>query len=208
MPTTVDMWFDPLCPWGWITSRWLLEVERVRDVEVRFHVMSLNVLNEDKDIPDSYRERLQQGWGLTRVLIAAENRYGAGVLRDLYTAIGTRVHVHKEERDQTMLAAALADAGLDSALAAEATSTAYDARLRESHAEGMAPVGDDVGTPVIHVPGADGRKVAFFGPVVTPTPSGEEAGKLWDGVLLVAGTEGLFELKRSRDRSPDTTPVS
>jgi hypothetical protein len=208
MTTTVDMWFDPLCPWAWITSRWLLEVERVRDVEVRFHVMSLNVLNEDKDIPESYRERLAVGWGLTRVLIAAEQRYGTGVLRDLYTAIGSRVHVHKEERDQAMLAAALADAGLDSALAAEAVNPDFDARLRESHAEGMAPVGDDVGTPVIHVPGADGRTVAFFGPVVTPTPSGEEAGRLWDGVLLVAGTEGFFELKRSRDRSPDTTPVS
>jgi len=208
MPTTVDMWFDPLCPWAWITSRWLLEVERVRAVEVRFHVMSLNVLNENKDIPESYRERLATGWGLTRVLVAAEQRYGAGVLRDLYTAIGTRVHVHKEERDQAMLAAALADAGLDPALAAEATNTDLDPRLRESHAEGMAPVGDDVGTPVIHVPGADGRTVAFFGPVVTPTPTGEEAGRLWDGVLLVAGTEGFFELKRSRDRSPDTTPVA
>ena len=206
MPTVVDMWFDPLCPWAWITSRWLLEVERVRDVEVRFHVMSLNVLNEHKDIPDSYRERLAQGWGLTRVLIAAEQRHGAGVLRDLYTAIGTRVHVHKEDRDQTMLAAALADAGVDPALAAEATNTEYDTRLRESHAKGMAPVGDDVGTPVVHVPRPDGRTVAFFGPVVTPTPTGEEAGRLWDGVLLVAGTEGFFELKRSRDRSPDTTP--
>src|SRR4029078_13583421 len=157
MPTAVDMWFDPLCPWAWITSRWLLEVERVRDVEVRFHVMSLNVLNENKDIPESYRERLQQGWGLTRVLIAAEQRHGSGVLRDLYTATGTRVHVHKEERDQAMLAAALAAAGVYSALAAEATSTAYDARLRDSHAEVMAPVGDDVGTPVIHVAGVGAR---------------------------------------------------
>jgi hypothetical protein len=202
------MWFDPSCPWAWITSRWLLEVERVRDIEVRFHVMSLNVLNEHKDVPESYRERIAQGWGPNRVLTAAEKRYGAGALRELYTAIGTRVHVHKEERDQAMLAAALADAGLDAGLAAEATNTEYDARLRESHAEGMAPVGDDVGTPVIHVPGPDGATVAFFGPVVTPTPSGEAAGKLWDGVLLVAGTEGFFELKRTRDRRPDPTPVS
>jgi hypothetical protein len=202
------MWFDPSCPWAWITSRWLLEVERVRDVEVRFHVMSLNVLNEHKDPAPSYRERLADGWGPVRVLIAAEKRYGPSVLRDLYTAIGTRVHVHKEGRDQAMLAAALADAGFDPTLAAEATSTEYDQRLRESHAEGMAPVGDDVGTPVLHVPGADGATVAFFGPVVTPTPGGEAAGRLWDGVLLVAGTEGFFELKRTRDRRPDTTPVA
>jgi hypothetical protein len=196
------MWFDPSCPWAWITSRWLLEVEKVRDIEVRFHVMSLGVLNEHKDISDSYRARIAQGWAANRVLVAAEQRHGAGALRGLYTAIGHRVHVLKQERDQAMLAAALAEVGLDPALASVGESGEYDARLRESHEAGMAPVGDDVGTPVIHVPGPDGATVAFFGPVVTPTPRGESAGRLWDGVLLVAGTEGFFELKRTRDRSP------
>jgi hypothetical protein len=199
----VEMWFDPRCPWAWITSRWLLEVERVRDVRVRFHVMSLSVLNEGRDnLPERYKESMAKGWGPVRVAVAAEQKYGSEVLRDLYTALGTRAHLQKRELDRDTLVEALTELGLDPALADAADSTGYDEALRASHDAGMAPVGLDVGTPVIHTPGPDGRRIAFFGPVVTPAPTGEAAGKLWDGVVLVAGTPGFYEIKRTRDVRP------
>ncbi|MEV4543780.1 disulfide bond formation protein DsbA [Micromonospora echinaurantiaca] len=198
----VDMWFDPLCPWAWITSRWLLEVEQVRDVDIRFHVMSLSVLNEGRELPEQYQELMRTGWGPVRICIAAEQRHGSEVLRKLYTALGTRIHLGKQNLGPELYAAALTDAGLDPALAEAAGSTEYDEALRASHEAGMRPVGTDVGTPVIHAPGPDGGQVAFFGPVVTPAPKGEAAGRLWDGVLLVSATPGFFELKRSRDLDP------
>jgi 2-hydroxychromene-2-carboxylate isomerase len=200
---TVDMWFDPLCPWAWLTSRWLLEVEQVRPLDVRFRVMSLSVLNEDRDLDPDYRRLMDRGWGGVRVCVAAARRYGPEVLRGLYTALGTRIHLRGQEMGPELLAAALADAGLDPALAAVAGSTEYDEELRASHEAGMRPVGTDVGTPVIHAPGPiAGETVAFFGPVVTPAPKGEAAGRLWDGVLLVAGTPGFYELKRTRTLGP------
>ncbi|MEV4826653.1 DsbA family protein [Micromonospora sp. NPDC049274] len=198
----VDMWFDPICPWAWITSRWLLEVEQVREVTIRYHVMSLSVLNEGRDLPEQYRELMDNGWGPVRVCIAVEQAHGADAVRQLYTALGTRIHLGKEQLGPELFAAALTDVGLDPALAAAADSTEYDEALRASHEAGMRPVGQDVGTPVIHAPGPDGTPVAFFGPVITPRPKGEAAGRLWDGVLLVAGTPGFYELKRTRDLGP------
>lgn len=200
---TVDMWFDPVCPWAWITSRWLLEVERVRPVEVRFHVMSLSVLNEGRDIPEQYRDLMVKAWGPVRVCVAAGQKYGSPVLRDLYTALGTRLHPGGQELSAELIGAALTDVGLDPALADAAGSTEYDSALRASHDAGMRPVGLDVGTPVIHAPGPDGGEpIAFFGPVVTRAPRGEAAGRLWDGVLAVAGTPGFYEIKRTRDVGP------
>lgn len=198
-----DMWFDPRCPWAWITSRWLLEVERVRPVDVRFHVMSLSILNEGRDdLPARYKEGLAKGWEPVRVAIAAEQKFGNEALRPLYTALGTRIHHEQQELGPELYEAALVEAGLPAQLAEYAGSTEFDAQLRESHFAGMNPVGMDVGTPVIHVPGEDGKLIAFFGPVVTPSPKGEAAGRLWDGTLLVAGTPGFFEIKRTRDVGP------
>jgi hypothetical protein len=203
---SVDMWFDPLCPWAWLTSRWLLEVEKVRGVDLRFHVMSLSVLNEGRDeLPEKYKQLLSKGWGPVRVAIAAEQRYGNEVLRDLYTALGQRRHLEKREFGPDLYREALDEVGLDPQLAAAADTDELDGPLRASHDAGMKPVGLDVGTPVIHAPGPDGSQIAFFGPVVTPSPKGEAAGKLWDGVLLVAGTPGFYEIKRTRDASPDFT---
>jgi hypothetical protein len=202
---TADMWFDPRCPWAWLTSRWLLEVERVRPVDTRFHVMSLSVLNENRtDLSEKYQAFNATGWGPVRVAIAAEQKYGNAVLRDLYTALGTRIHLERREANRDLLVDALTAVGLDPALADAAESTDFDEALRASHDAGMAPVGLDVGTPVIHAPGPrEGEQIAFFGPVVTPAPKGEAAGKLWDGVLLVAGTPGFYEIKRTRDARPD-----
>jgi protein-disulfide isomerase-like protein with CxxC motif len=201
--TSVQMWFDPICPWAWITSRWLLEVERVRPVDVRFRVMSLAVLNEGREVSEQYRKLMARAWAPVRICVAVEEKYGPVAVRDFYTALGTRIHPGGAELGTELYAAALAECGLDSKLVAAADSTEYDEALRASHEAGMRPVGTDVGTPVIHAPGpVDGETVAFFGPVVTPAPRGEAAGRLWDGVLLVAATPGFYELKRSRKLGP------
>jgi hypothetical protein len=203
MTTTADLWFDPICPFAWMTSRWLLQVQKVRDVSVKFHVMSLSVLNEGRDdIPQRYKEMLERGWGPVRVVIAAEEKFGNEVVADLYTALGTRIHLQDHELNRDLYVAALEEVGLPVELADAAESIDYDEALRTSHHAGMDPVGEDVGTPVIHAPGPNGGRVAFFGPVVSPAPKGEAAGKLWDGVLLVAATDGFFELKRTRTRPP------
>jgi len=197
-PTIVDFWFDPLCPWAWITSRWVLEAQKVRPIEPRWHVMSLAVLNEDKeDLPEKYREGLAKAWGPVRVCVAAEAKYGPEVLGPLYTAIGTRFHNEQLPRERDTIEAALADVGLPAELADAMDSTEYDEALRASHSEGIERVGYEVGTPIITVQGA-----SIFGPVVSPIPRGEDAGKLWDGVRLIAQTDGFFELKRSRYRDP------
>ena len=200
--TDVDLWVDPACPWAWITSRWLLEVEQVRDITVRFHVMSLGVLNEARDISDDYRERLKHVWGPVRVLTAAAEQYGAGVVRPLYSAMGARIHVGRTGLGRDMILGALQELRLSPRLADAATSAEYDGALRDSHDTGMRPVGQDVGTPVLHLHLNGGEPIAFFGPVVTPIPRGDAAARLWDGVVAVAGTDGFFELKRTRDRRP------
>ena len=197
-PKVVDFWFDPLCPWAWIASRWLLEVEQVRPVVPHWHVMSLAVLNEGKEgLPERYQELMAQAWGPVRVCIAAEQKFGPDVLLPLYTALGTRFHERQEPKDRATNEAALAEAGLPTDLADAMDDPGYDEAVRASHHDGISRVGYEVGTPVISV-----ERTSFFGPVISPIPRGDDAGRLWDGVLLVAGTDGFFELKRSRTRDP------
>ena len=195
--TDVEFWFDPLCPWAWMTSRWMSEVEQVRPVDVTWSVMSLAVLNEGRDLPEEYGAMMDRAWGPVRVILAAASEHGDKVVKPLYDAMGTQIHLEGETDYAKVIVRALEDVALPVELAQLADTDEHDDRLRASHQRGIDLVGDDVGTPVIAVDG-----VAFFGPVVSPAPRGEEAARLWDGCVLVAGTPGFFELKRSRTVGP------
>jgi predicted DsbA family dithiol-disulfide isomerase len=197
----VQFWFDPVCPWAWITSRWILEVEKVRPIRPDWRIMSLAYLNltqhEGKDLSPEYLERMAQAWGPVRVCAAAARQSGPDVLGPLYTAIGTRFHNEGRRGDPGVLKEAVTEVGLDASVADAATSTEFDDIIKASHHEAFDEVGLDVGTPVVRVRGR-----ALFGPVITPAPKGEAAGRLWDGLALVAEADGFFELKRTRDRKP------
>jgi 2-hydroxychromene-2-carboxylate isomerase len=193
-----DFWFDPRCPFAWITSRWILEVEKVRPVDVTWHLMSLSYLNQDKDVSEDYRKKLADGWGPVRVLMAAQEHVGPQALLPLYTAMGERIHVQKTGATREMAAGALAAAGLDAQLLEAWDDASYDEAIKKSHHEGMDQVGEEVGTPTIAFAGS-----AFFGPVLTSIPRGEDAGRIWDASTTLSSYPEFFELKRTRNRDLD-----
>jgi 2-hydroxychromene-2-carboxylate isomerase len=196
--TLVDFWFDPSCPWAWMTSRWVDEVAAHRDLEVTWHIMSLAVLNEDNhDLPEEYKAFFPRALRYTRLVAAAQERHGQEVVKPLYDALGTRIHPGASLDPDEVIPAALAEVGLPADLAAFSLSDEYDDAMRASHFDGIGRVGQDVGTPVIAVNGT-----AFFGPVISPAPTGEIALTLWDGIVAAASYDGFFELKRSRTREP------
>ena len=192
-----EFWFDPLCPWAWMTSRWILEVEKVRDISVKWNLFSLAYLNRDKDVAEEYKARLARSWHCTRVIAAAQKAKGFEVTLPLYTAISSRIHLKKMEVGTELFKEALKEVGLPESLSDAMNDESFDAAIIESHERGIKLVGNDVGTPIIAVGSA-----AFFGPVISPAPKGEEAGKLWDGVVGVASYPGFFEIKRSRTVGP------
>jgi 2-hydroxychromene-2-carboxylate isomerase len=197
----VQFWFDPLCPWAWITSRWMTEVEKVRPVHTDWRIMSLAYLNleqhKGEGLTPEYLERMSKAWNFVRVCAAAGEHSGPGIYGPLYTALGTRIHNEGRRGDPNLIPEALAEVGLPAELASAADSTEYDQRIKDSHDEAFDEVGLDVGTPVVRIRGR-----AIFGPVITPIPRGEAAGRLFDGVALVTEADGFFELKRTRDRKP------
>lgn len=195
--TAVDFWFDPSCPWAWMTSRWVDEVAKHRDLDVTWHIMSLAVLNEDKDVSESYRAFFPRALRYTRLVAAVRELEGQAVVKPLYDALGMRIHPGGSKNPDEVIPVALAELGLPAEYLRYADSDEYDAQLRASHFDGIDRVGQDVGTPVIAVDG-----VAFFGPVISPAPKGEQALALWDGVVAAARYDGFFELKRSRTRDP------
>ena len=197
MQTKAEFWFDPMCPWAFITSRWILEVAKVREIEITWNIFSLPHLNKDREMPEKYKAIFANSWSCARVIKSVEKDFGKEKTLPLYSAISTRIHVLKEAVSKDLLSDSLKEVGLDSKYLAEMENSDWDKQIIESHERGVKLVGDDVGTPIIAING-----IGFFGPVISPAPKGEEAGKLWDGVVLSASYPGFFEIKRSRTVGP------
>lgn len=200
-PTRVDFFFDPICPYAWIASRWLREVALMRLLDVHFHVMSLRMLNENGAVDPEYFRRIDHAVGPSRVAVAAVTHFGEHVLPGWYDAFGSLIFDHwrypEPSEYRRAVEVALDAVGLPSSLASAADSAEYDDALRRSHESAVESVGGDIGTPIVQING-----VAFFGPVLNSIPRGHQAVRLFDGARMLAGFPDFFELKRARTTAP------
>ncbi|TQL54138.1 2-hydroxychromene-2-carboxylate isomerase [Subtercola boreus] len=201
--TRVEFWFDPSCPWAWMTSRWVDEVATHRDLDITWRIMSLAILNENNDVSEAYKAFFPRALRYAQLVAAVKELKGQEFVKPLYDALGTRIHLGQRTDVDAVIAESLEEAGLPAELADEAPDAAggapfrFETELRASHSSGIDLVGQDVGTPILSVDG-----IAFFGPVISPAPTGDVALKLWDGIVAAASYDGFFELKRSRTRDP------
>jgi len=189
-----------MSPWTWTTARWLEEVETMRDIKVNWRVMCMAILHENDETPPpaNFQEWLESTWLVARAIEAARANSGDEAARKLLFAIGRMNNVERNRDLPAVIAAAVAECELPESVAAASTTTEFDAVVRASHAQAVELGGKDVGTPILGMPGPDGTAVGLFGPVVSPTPRGDAAGRLWDGVVLMAQTPGFYELKKER----------
>lgn len=202
MAQSVKLWFDVSCPFAWKTSRWIKEVEKHRDIELEFVPMSLAILNDGADIPADYAEKMKANWGPARVFARVKSEQPEKI-DELYTAMGTLVHEEGVEKkdgfgayDET-IKKALEQVGLDAAYFEVANSEDADDELKKYHQSSVEAVGEPSGTPIVQF-----GDFAFFGPVITRYPEGEESGKLFDAVYEMGANPYFFELKRPRTEMP------
>ncbi|KAB1646729.1 DsbA family protein [Pseudoclavibacter endophyticus] len=196
--TAVDFWFDPVCPWAWMTSRWIDEVARHRDIDVTWHIMSLAILNENNDMDEAHRASHKAGFAFGQLVTAIRDELGQDKVKAAYDALGQRIHLDgRGATDAAIFDEVVAELEIPQDLVERAKAGEFDDAYRASHVDGIERVGQDVGTPVVAVNG-----VAFFGPVISPAPKGDDALRLFDGVVMAAGVDGFFELKRTRTRGP------
>ncbi len=206
MATDVDFYFDPACPWTWIVSRWVVEVAPARELNVRWRTFSLWHRNEwtSNKLSEEHCERLLAQYGGLRVIEAARAEHGDDAVARLYTELGARIH-HDGDRLLTGLGEAIAAAGLPSSIAAAANDESWDAVVDASTRDGTDLVGVDVGIPIVAVAPGSGR-ATFFGPVLSPAPTGAAALRLWDAFVALGEFDGLYEIKRSRAGGPEFGP--
>jgi 2-hydroxychromene-2-carboxylate isomerase len=191
---TVTMWFDPACPYTWRTSRWLRAAAAARGESVTWRLLSLAVLNEGRDIPERYLQGMTLSRKASRVIAAVETKYGQDAVDRLYTALGQLVHDQGQVMDRDTVAEALAAAGLPDDLIGALDDEAHDLAVDESHHAAQDRVGQEAGSPVL----AFGDGPGFFGPIVVPVPTGDEAQRLFDAMTLLSTVPQFSELKRVR----------
>ena len=190
MTTSVDFWIDPVCDWAWVTARWLEEVQAIRDIDVNWRVMSLDLLNGGEQVAGNFAP--------VRAIEAARSLAGDAVAQQLLFAIGRRINVDGNTDISAAIAESVAECELSGSIADASRTDEFDATVRASHIAAMELGGAGVGTPIIGIPGPGGERVGYFGPVLTATPRGDAAGRLWDGLLILAANPGFYELKKER----------
>lgn len=207
-PVDVEFFLDPVCPWCWITSRWVTHVQVEKRYTVGWRFISLEILNESKERSPEYQAVHQAGQRALRVADQVRIDHGNDAVAAFYTALGTRIHIEQRREElvgdtEAFMAEALTEAGLDPVLAGHVDDDSHDAYLRSETELALSRTGPDVGTPILtFAPGQGEREGSFFGPVISKAPRGAAAVTLWDAIETIA-TSGVAELKRSLRAKPE-----